>query len=120
MKEAKRKYIRILKIELDDLQNDLEAVMQHCIGRKQRHEISNYVCMENMALVKNDIEVIESVSEILDELDLDAYADLDELTDDVKKRFGEMLEQHGRFEPMFKLLDRKLTKVGRYVRAEPD
>lgn len=116
MSEARRKYVRILRIELEDLQEDVQVLRQHCLDQKRHDGISNYVFRENMSLMRSEILAIESLTKVLDDLDPDAYADVDQLMGDLQRRFRESLEHHGMVKMLGSLLQRKFTKVARYVK----
>jgi len=118
MKEMKRKYIRILKIELADLKDDIGVIMEKSVTRKEQREISEYVFLENMALLKNEVLCIGCVEDMIEGIDLDQYADLDELVGWLNGWFNEMLAKHEMVEAVGRLIQRKLAKVARYVRDE--
>jgi hypothetical protein len=46
------KYLGILKIELEDLEEDPAVLRDLYTERDQRREITYYACLENVALVK--------------------------------------------------------------------
>ena len=118
MPELRKKYLRILKIEFEDLREDIETVMANCTSQMEREEISRYVFLENMALFKTEILEIDKVARMLDDFNVEEYDTLDELIDDVEKRLRQRLKELGLPEAPMAMLRRKLEKVARYVRGD--
>ena len=117
MSDPKKMYVRILKIEMEDLKEDINALTAECKERKEHDEISSYVYMENLAVLNHEILDIERISEDLDELDLDQYPDLDALIEELLGRIEEQLAEHNLMEAVCELVKRKIRKVGDYVRS---
>jgi hypothetical protein len=118
MPDHKGKYLKLLAIELEDLRDDLETLIANCLERMERKEITKYVCFENMAVLRNEILSIDSVSQILSSVDVDDYDDLDALMNDLDLRFWEKLKEHGFPQGPRRLIRRKLEKVLQYMRME--
>ncbi len=71
-----------------------------------------------MALLKNEILGIDCVERMLDRLDLERYADLAELIQDLEAIFRQRLEEHGIVEAVNRLIKKKLDKVARYLQEQ--
>ena len=119
MKHTKRRYIQLLKIELDDLKEDIGLVMEDYEAQRKRNAISQYVFLENMAVLKNEVLCVECAEHMLDQLDLERYASIEELVRDLEERFRRKMEEHGILAEVNRLIKRKLNKVARYVLGEP-
>jgi len=115
MKDLKRKYLKLLNLEIEDLREDIEALMQDTQNRMARHEITHYVCLENLALLKNDILSIENVERILREVHAEDYEELEALVKDIERRFSQAVAPHCCPEAPLLILRRKLGKLARYV-----
>jgi hypothetical protein len=118
MTDMKRKYLRLLAIELEDLRDDLETLIANCLARMERKEISRYVCFENMAVLRNEVLSIEGIAGVLESVDPDAFESLDALTRELDRRFQDALERHGFPEGPRRLIHRKLEKVYRYLESD--
>ena len=114
----KETYLKLLAIELEDLREDIQVVMRNCEQRRDHHEITNYVFMENMAVLKNEVLEIGSVTQFLSGIDTDDYETLDSMIEDIERRFREKLCSKGCPEGSFRLIQRKLAKVAQYVRSD--
>ena len=120
MADAKSRYIRMLKIELDDLRDDLQVLIDDCCTREKRHESTHYVCMENMAVFKREILDVNTVDHILDRIEVDEYADVDALARALDDRFGELARRHGITDAVYSMLRRRLEKLAGYIGASPE
>jgi hypothetical protein len=50
-------FIAILEVELQDLEHDIQLLMADSEERHNHEEISNYVYMENLALLQKELFV---------------------------------------------------------------
>ena len=103
MPDPRRKYIRILKIELEDLREDLEVLCRECLEREQRQEISHYVSLENLAVLKHELLGVGTIAAHLDRLNLDDYASVDELVTAVDEICHKLVHQHNLEEAVYLL-----------------
>jgi len=118
VRDLKRKYIQILKLELEDLEQDIEVLISDCLDRREKQGTSSYVFLENIALLKREVLGVERVSAMLDRFDLNQYATVAELVEALDRRFHELVSQHDLVEAVYHFLQRKLQKVARYVGEE--
>ena len=71
MKNKIEKYIKILKIELEDLEKDLLVMAEIYHQREQKKEITDYVFLENISLLQSEISGIDSIIESLEEINIE-------------------------------------------------
>jgi len=105
-------------MELEDMREDLEALMRHCADQKERGDITDYVFRENMAVFQNVSSVIDCMAKILEQVEHGRYADIGELISDVGKKCHERLTEHGFSGGLEQTLKRKMDKIARYLQAE--
>ena len=120
MRRINEFYISILRIELKDLQEDIEVLIQKCTEERERGNLTNYVFMENLALFKNELLGVDAFGRILDETDPKAYDALDEMVEDLKQKFQAKVKASGLAEAINVYVERKLRKVARYVTQESE
>ena len=118
MQLQKKKYIQILKIELDDLEADIELLMNECIQKGEKQQITKYVLLENLAVLKNEMSGIEHFKKILDEMNTDEYPDINNLVNEIDKKFKAYIERGGLVKAVYLMVERKLHKVLKYVKTE--
>lgn len=117
MKDLKRKYLRLLALEIEDLREDIEALIRDTESRMARDEITRYVCLENLAILRNDILSVENVERILEQVHAEEYESLESLVSDLERRFSEGLAGRGFPEAPLLVIRRKLGKLAQFVRA---
>ena len=115
MHHIKEKYLAILRIELEDLHEDIEGLIRHATEERESGHLTNYVFMENLALFKNELLGVDAFDRILDELDLETFATLEEMVAYLKTDFREKVKSVGLAEAIDVLVERKLDKVLHYV-----
>ena len=81
-------------------------------------EITNYVLLENLAVLKNEMRGIEQFKQILREVNPDDYNEIDEFIKEIENRFRVYIEKGGLVEAVYSLVERKIRKVLKYVTHE--
>ncbi len=118
MKQILKNYARILQIELEDLSEDIQLLIKDCKRKREKGLITNYVCMENIALYQNELYALEAFQQILQQSDPQAFGDLDAFLAHLKTSFSEKSSQSGYAKVTNILLDRKMEKVRKYIIQE--
>ena len=80
------RFLDILTIEIEDLENDLIDLIQLAQQRLQRREITNYVFLENRSLLLNELACLKTVVSTLRGLDTSRYVDIKDMVADVEQR----------------------------------
>ena len=117
MKHLKEHFLALLTMELDDMKEDLEALARHCAARREKGEISDYVCRENLAGYKNLGSDVDTLLGMLKQVDLDQYAGVPEIIVDLEKKCRERLAELGWATGMARTLRRKMEKIATYLGA---
>ena len=115
MKQVLKNYLRILQIELEDLTEDIDMLIKDCKRKREKGLITNYVCMENVALYENELHALDAFQHILRQSDPQEYGDLEALVSHLKETFLEKARHSGYARVTQILLDRKMEKVRKYV-----
>ena len=109
------KYLKVLRIELEDLETDLAVMKDLYDLREQQEEITDYVFLENVALLKSEIAGVESLIRSIDDIPVERFQHLDEFVDYIDSLFRERTKHSGYPESVYALVRRKLSKVSRYI-----
>ncbi len=117
MKEKLQKYLKVLRVELEDLEEDLKLMSDLYSQREEREEITDYVLNENLSLLKMEIAGIHKVVESIDEIAVEKYSSLDEMIDHIDSIFRERTRDAGFPDSVSELVKRKLLKVARYIQS---
>lgn len=109
------KFVKVLRVEMEDLEADIELLVEENYRRLQEHMETERVCRENVATLRNEEFGIRHFIEILDEVDVDDFDDLDHLIATVRTRFHDVIEKCGLARATIRFADRKITKVKSYI-----
>lgn len=108
-------YLTILKLELVDLEKDLDLLVNRSTERHNNEEITDYVFMENVATLKNEISGVDGYVKYLDTLREDSFDDIDSLIDSLKSSIAQKVKQQALAGVVEVLLNRKIDKVKMYL-----
>lgn len=112
---AVSKYLAVLRVELEDLEEDLTILKNLYDERDRRKEITHYTCLENVALVQEEIAGIADLVRSMEGIDPTRYSELDELISDIRRLSRQRVEESDFPKAVLTLVERKLDKVRRYV-----
>jgi len=112
MKEKIRKFLAILAVEFDDMQDGINMLLDLAEERFKRHEITGYVWTENSALLKREKSVIRMMAERVGKLEAGMFTNLDEAVEGVRKIIRGM---PGIPEAVPAFVERRIEKLLKYV-----
>lgn len=115
MIEKRKNYLNILRLELEDLHEDIDKLISECDSQKNDCRITNYVYMENLANLKNEILGLDVFSGIIDGTDPGRFNSLDEMIVSLKAAFSESMAEYGIINAIRLMVERKMEKVKKYV-----
>ncbi|MBN1695984.1 MAG: hypothetical protein JW881_00600 [Spirochaetales bacterium] len=110
-----QKYLKILAIELDDLESDIKFLIEKYKQKKDSETISNYVFLENLVVLNSELCGISSFKKLMNEFDPASYATIEDFLDGIKARFKRKIIECGLPEGIYMIIERKLIKVYTYV-----
>lgn len=111
-------FLKILRAELEDLLEDLRAVEERYRERFASYEITNYVLLENEALLNREEESIRALISSIDGMNSSGYKSVDEIVEDLDAVAREFITTREYPAAVHRLLRRKMDKVLSYVMAE--
>jgi hypothetical protein len=120
MRDKFKKFIQILKIELEESEQDLHFLEDLHKQREEAGEITQYVFRENMNLLKNEIssvrEILYSVDDMIE--NRDDYDSFVEMVDALKRKVKDKVDRSTNAEAVYDIVSRKIDKVLKYVQEE--
>jgi hypothetical protein len=119
MQRRLRKFLEVLRLELEDLEGDLNALVEIYRKRLENREITNYVYLENKSLLINELHCLANVVESLNEVDATQYSSTAAMIEDLKRMINERARSCEFPEVLTALVNRKIAKVRKFV-TEPD
>ncbi|MEW6755438.1 MAG: hypothetical protein AB1505_31330 [Candidatus Latescibacterota bacterium] len=115
MRRINANFLAIVKLEMEDLREDIEALIEQCTADRERGVVTNYVAMENLALFHNELLGLADFGRILEAADPAIFATLEEMIAHLRTSFRVHIRQSGLAEVVTLYVDRKLEKVRQYV-----
>ena len=115
MKELCGKFMKILKIELEDLKEDVLLLEELYKEREKKGEITRYVRLENSGLLEHEIAGIQHLMNSLDALTLDGCADLEALVERVDEHMKRKNQEADFPDVVYHLSRKRLHRVHKYI-----
>ena len=115
MKTFVRKFIAILKIELEDTTEGLHALLDAYKKSEECNKITEYVSRENSGLVRHEIAAIRSLLLEIDTFSAEDFENVGAVETAVKEFIAGEIAKHGYPAALAFLVDRKVGKVRRYL-----
>lgn len=113
----KRKFVRILRVELEDLDDHVQSLVEDYQCKFAAHRETEHVCLENIATLRNEASGIHRFIQVLDALEVGPFEGLDDLVEGVRKLFQDSVRKAGLAPCACVYADRKICKVLQYLRA---
>ena len=115
MRAVKQNYLRILRIELEDLHEDIERLIEQCRKSRDCGSVSEKVFMQNLATFKNELLGVNAFQAVLDAVDPNQFETLEAMIENIRSQFLSLIRSHGLVPALSIYVNRKLDKVARYV-----
>jgi len=115
MKDLLHKLIGILKVELEDLQSDINDLLEAGQRRMDKREITPYVYLENKGLLLREIEGVQSLVQGLGELDTRRFSGPQEMFLEIERQIRAKTREGDYPEAVYSLVKRRLDKIVRYL-----
>ncbi|MBN1604214.1 MAG: hypothetical protein JW915_21570 [Chitinispirillaceae bacterium] len=115
MLEKVTMFLQMFTMELEDLHKDIELLIEKYKDEHDHEVISNYVFLENLALMKNELFGIDSFLQEVKEIVPASYTDVHDLITHLKKQLLNRCHEKGIASSAFILSERKMNKVLSYI-----
>jgi hypothetical protein len=115
MRHPNTRFIQILRIELDDLKDDIDQLLEACRREREKHELGDHVYLENLAVFKSELLGIGAFSEILDDTDPESFETLEGMIEELGRAFKAEIESRGLAPAVNVAVERKIAKVAKYL-----
>lgn len=117
MRTVLEKYVQILKLELEDLEIDIQKLIENCEKTSKTSDLKINVFLENLQLFNNELLAVDIFAKMLDKLDINDFDSLDDLVRHIKQSFEAKVDALGLAKAINRMVDRKLEKVADYVKS---
>lgn len=112
---VKHKFIKILNVELEDLESHIDLLEDDSRGMRERRQSTEHVTRENMAVFENEKRCLRHFATTVAQTDPEEYGTLDELIAHLKERLLAEVHECGYVHAAYVFAERKMEKVARYV-----
>ena len=116
MKDILHRFIGILRIELEDLEEDINDLLELCQKRKNHDEITTYVYLENKSLLLNEIAGIKSLINSLGDLDTGRFPCQEVMFQEIDRLIRSRTRDCAFPEAVYGLVKRRLDKVIQFLK----
>ena len=111
MRATPHNYLKLLAIEADDVQEDVELQILNCQRRRDARDITEHVYGENMAVFRNQQHGMQMFLRLLSTVDADQYPNIEALITALCNQFITDLKRVGLFPCIGSSVERKLRKI---------
>ena len=115
MRAALNKFISIFRIELEDLEEDINDLLGILEKRKDSQEITNYVYIANKGTLLNEISCVHELLDSIGAIDAYQYDSVEAMIAYVKKMLDKRINDCAFPEVVHSLVRRRFEKVCTYV-----
>jgi len=115
MRAMLHKFISIFRIELQDLEEDINDLLELLEKRKDSQEITNYVYMGNKGVLLNEIACVRELLDSMSTIDAYQYESVDAMLAAVRTMVDRRIKDCAFPEVVHNLVQRKFEKVCSYV-----
>ena len=115
MHNQQEAFLKILLLELYDLESDLKALQEEYRDKHDHEIITNYVFYENIALLQRELFGIDSFVEDIKKLAPVNYATLDEMVATITELLEDRVREKCLVPAVLHLVSRKVKKAAQYV-----
>ena len=115
MAENKSRFIKMLQMEFEDLKCDIQELIQKAKSDHDKGKITNYVFMENIALFENELMGLADSIQVISEIKVDEYENLNSLISNVENKLTCVFKEHDFWEAGHVCVQRKIEKVKKYL-----
>jgi len=118
MSSEARHFLRLFRVELDDLVDEMKLLVDRMESRYASGEISEYVHLENLALYRREIDAFAKFAGIVDGIDPSLYKCTSDIEADLLARSRDYVSRLEDPEAVYILLKRKIEKVGKFISSD--
>ena len=109
MSQEKNKYLKIFKLELSNLVEDVSALIQYEKELHEKNEHTNFVYLENLVVLKDEIMGINGILGKIDDMAV-KFDDINYI-DDLSNALEEFIKTRGYPMAVFDLVKGKIKKI---------
>ena len=111
------KFRRLLLLEIESLHDELELILTALDDRLARHEITEYVRNENVAVLRNELLGLEDFLRDTFDPGAEDGASLEEIVDRTRAYLRRRMNDHEYVPAIYELVNGRIAKIVRYLES---
>jgi hypothetical protein len=115
MQRACEKFLSLMSVELTDLDSQIEALICRALDRYEQDEISEHVCLSNLAVLRKEMHAFGHFEKLLGRMRLNEYGDVPELVTSLKSMLREETARFDLSEAACHFAEHKMQRIKDYV-----
>ncbi|OQY33089.1 MAG: hypothetical protein B6241_09085 [Spirochaetaceae bacterium 4572_59] len=115
MSDNRKLFIKILRVELEEIENDINLLIELYQSRYEKHEITHYVQQENGALLEREISCLKKLLPVLSTFPTEEYQDNESFIAGLKVFLDNFVKENQFPHAVFLLAEHKIQKVVKYI-----
>jgi hypothetical protein len=111
------KFMRLLRLEIESLHDEIEIILHSLDTRLANHEITEYVRSGNGAILRRELLDLDDI--LCAELDLEdkEHATVDEIVEASRSCLRQRMKERDYVPALYDLVDRRIEKIAAYLRS---
>lgn len=114
---ASARFLKVLDVELEDLEEDIGHLIEHCRELRTNGELPTFVYYENESLFRNELLAVDKCRAIVADTKPQDYESLDALVNEIKAKFVKEAHVRGFAKAAEVYINRKIDKVVQYLES---
>ena len=107
--------VKILQLELKEVEHDLNGLKDLYSNRHDSSEITNYVFLENTALLQSELDSIHLIGTLLEKTIIDEHLTPHDLLNSIDDFIKSEVKERQFSDAIYNFVKSKLTKVSKYL-----
>jgi len=107
--------VKVLQLELKEVENDLNGLKELYSSRHDSSEITNYVFLENTAILQSELDSIHQIGTFLDDIKIDQNLAPHELLDSIDEYIQSEITKKQYSQAIYNFAKQKMAKVSKYL-----
>lgn len=115
MADSRKLFLKILKVELEEIESEIDLLIKLYQSRYEKREITNYVMQENDALLEREISCMKKLVPALETFNIDEYQDNETFILGLKAFLESFVKENQFPHAVFLLAEQRMQKVVKYI-----
>jgi len=116
MPEKCKKFLKMLTLEMEDLEEDIRIMREIYQDREEKGEITKYVLLENTGLLENELAGIQFLQKKLAKIPIVTCGSYDDLAEYISDILENECHESDYPDSVFNFVEKRIQKVLKYMK----